>query len=88
MKPDKTPRVAIYTTAACTHCRLAKATMKKWGIRFQELNIERNHRAWAEFQRLKARGVPVITVGKRKLFGYDEKRLKKLLVEAGFKLKA
>lgn len=88
MKPNKAPRITIYTTRACTHCRMAKSTMKKWGVRFQELDIEQNHRAWAEFQRLKARGVPVITVGKRKLFGFDEKRLRKLLEEAGFRLQA
>jgi glutaredoxin len=87
MNQGNAPRIAIYTTRACSHCRQAKQVMKKWGVRFQELDIENNHRAWAEFQRMKARGVPVITVGKRKLFGYDEKRLKKLLEEAGVALR-
>lgn len=87
MSNNKTPRVAIYTTHACSHCKLAKSTMKKWGVRFQEFDIQRNHKAWAEFKRLKARGVPVITVGKRKLFGFDEMRLRKLLEDGGINLR-
>ena len=47
------------------------------------MDIETNHRAYAEFRRLRARGVPVIAVGERHLFGFDAKRLRQLLEEAG-----
>lgn len=61
--------------------------LKKWKVPFRELDIESNHRAWADFQRMRAKGVPVITVGERKLFGFDEKKLRRMLTAAGIELR-
>ena len=57
--------------------------LRSWKVGFREMDIETNHRAYAEFRRLRARGVPVITIGERHLFGFDAKRLRQLLEEAG-----
>ncbi|MEN8214734.1 MAG: glutaredoxin family protein [Pseudomonadota bacterium] len=83
MPMKKLPRVAIYTTRNCPNCRQAKAAMKQWGIPFQELNIETSRRAAKEFAHLRGRAVPLIRVGERTLQGYDAKRLKNLLSDAG-----
>ena len=83
----KLPRIAIYTTRNCPNCRQAKATMKQWGIPFQELDIETNRRAAKEFSRLRVRAVPLIKVGARVLQGYDVRRLRSLLSDAGFQLR-
>jgi alkyl hydroperoxide reductase subunit F len=78
--------VAIYTTRNCPNCRLAKAVMKQWGVPFQELDIETNRRAAKEFAHQRARAVPLIKVGERVQQGYDAKRLRILLSNAGFQL--
>ena len=83
----KLPRVAIYTTRNCPNCRRAKAAMKQWGVPFQELDIEKNQRAAKEFSRLRVRVVPLIKVGERVQQGYDAKRLRTLLSNAGFQVK-
>ena len=86
MAKGKSPRVVIYTTRHCTHCKQAIRQLKAWKVAFREMDIETNHRAYADFRRLRARGVPVISVGERHLFGFDSKRLKQLLENAGVKI--
>ena len=83
----KLPRVAIYTTRDCPNCRQAKAAMKQWGVPFQELDIEKNRRAAREYARLRVRTVPLIKVGERVQQGYDARRLRGLLSDAGFQVK-
>ena len=83
----KLPRIAIYTTRNCPNCRQAKAAMKQWGIPFQEMDIETNRRAAKEFAHQRVRAVPLIKVGERVLQGYDAKRLRILLSNAGFQLR-
>ena len=61
--------------------------MRQWGIPFQELDIEKNQRAAKEFSRLRMRAVPLIKVGEKVLQGYDARRLKTLLSNAGFQLR-
>jgi glutaredoxin len=86
MARRKTPAVVIYTTRHCTHCKQAIRQLKAWKVVFREMDIESNHRAYAEFRRLRARGVPVIAVGERHLFGFDQKRLRQLLENAGIEI--
>jgi glutaredoxin len=68
---------------ACGHCRQLKAHLQRLKIPFQELDISRNRRAQTEFQRLGARGVPVLLIGDARLDGYDPKRVDKLLRRLG-----
>lgn len=37
-----TPRVTIYTTAACGYCRTAKALLERKAIPYEEINLERD----------------------------------------------
>ena len=83
MAKRKTQKVVIYRTRNYTHCKQAIRLLRSWKVGFREMDIETNHRAYAEFRRLRARGVPVITIGERHLFGFDAKRLRQLLEEAG-----
>ena len=83
MAKRKTPNVVVYTTRHCSHCKQLVRQLKVWKVAFREMDIETNHRAYAEFRRLRARGVPVIAVGERHLFGFDAKRLRQLLENAG-----
>jgi glutaredoxin len=77
------PRIRLYTAQGCGHCRQLKSHLQRLKVPFQELDIGRNRRAHSEWQRLGARGVPVLLVGDERLDGYDPKRLDKLLRAAG-----
>lgn len=76
---NKAPRITLYGTRRCSHCRQLKQWLTHHGYRFQEFDIESNPRARKAFQRLDARGVPVLLVGDRRIDGFDPKRLKQLL---------
>ena len=72
-------KVTLYTTRQCAHCRQAKAYLQKQKVRFVEFDIERNQRAFKEFQRLGARGVPVIMIGSTRVDGFNPKKLEQVL---------
>jgi glutaredoxin len=76
--PGKAPRVTLYSTSRCANCRRLKHWLTRHKLRFQEFDIERNQRAFKEFQRLGARGVPVLLVDRERVDGFDPKRLEKV----------
>ncbi len=81
MRPSrgKAPRITLYGTRGCIHCRRLREWLRARGLTFRELDVERDRRAAREFQRLGARGVPVLLVGDRRIDGFDLRRLKQLL---------
>lgn len=83
MARAKPPRITLYTAPNCGHCRQLKAHMLRLKVPFTEFDISRNRRAQSDFERLGARGVPVLLVGEQRLDGYDAKKLEKLLKARG-----
>ncbi len=79
-------KVVIYTTKRCGYCRKAKAWFRQNGIAYTERDIEASSRARKEFDKMGARGVPVILVGKQRLNGYNEASLRAALKKGGYKL--
>jgi glutaredoxin len=75
----KMPRITLYSTAGCAHCKRLRQWLQQRGVRFQEFDIQRNQRAFKAFSQLGARGVPVLMIGERRIDGFDPKRLDKLL---------
>ena len=73
------PRITLYSTSRCAHCRQAKQWLKQHGLRFQEFDIERNQRAFKDYQRLGARGVPVMLINQQRIDGFDPKRFEAVL---------
>lgn len=73
------PRVRVFTTRQCPHCRQAKQWLQQQGVRFEEWNVETQPRARKLFQQLGGRGVPLITVGDNSLNGFDAKTLSRWL---------
>jgi len=74
-----TPRITLYSTGKCPHCRQARQYLKRRGLQFQVLDVQRNARAQKAFARLGARGVPVIVIGETRIDGFDRGRLDALL---------
>lgn len=79
----KAPRITLYSTSRCAHCKQARQWLKQRGLRFQEFDIERNQRAFKDYQRLGARGVPVLLINQQRIDGFDPKRLEAVLKKAG-----
>lgn len=77
-------RVTLYSTRQCSYCRQAKAFFRQRKVTFVEYDVERNRRAFTDFQRAGGRGVPLILVGKQKFNGFNPKQLAKALRQAGF----
>jgi len=76
--PPKPPRVTLYSTSRCPNCRRLKQWLVQHRLGFQEFDIERNRRAFLEFQRLGSRAVPVLLVGDPRVNGVDPGRLKRV----------
>lgn len=74
-----TPRITVYTTAKCPHCRQVKQFLQQQGLRFQEFDIETNARARKAFDRLGARGVPVTMIGDQRIDGFNRGVLEQAL---------
>ena len=76
----KQPRVIVFSTPTCPHCRTAKQYLKKNGIRFTNVDVSRDPSAARDMQRISGQqGVPVITVGGRPIVGFDRDKLDRLL---------
>jgi glutaredoxin len=78
------PEVRMYATDWCGYCKQARQYFARNGIRYTELDVEKSDAARAEYQRLGARGVPVILVGEQRMNGYSEDRLAAMLKAAGY----
>ncbi len=76
------PRITLYSSAHCAHCRQAKQYLQRTGLRFQEFDVQRNPRAQKAFAKLGARGVPVILIGDTRIDGFDKRRLDQALRRA------
>lgn len=83
MAKQTLPRITLYSSPNCGHCRQIKAHLLRLKIPFQDFDISRNNRAQNEFQRLGARGVPLLLIGEKRLDGYEPHRLEKLLRSCG-----
>lgn len=79
----KAPKITLYSTTSCAHCKQAKAFFKQKGVQFQEWNVQRNQRAYKEWQRLGSRGVPVIVIAGEKIDGFNKSKLEKALLKHG-----
>ncbi len=83
---QKQPRITLYSTRGCAHCRQLKQWLQQRQIRFQEMDVQRNARALKDFQRQGGRAVPLLMVGGHKIQGFDPKRLPAQLRKAGVNL--
>jgi glutaredoxin len=72
---SRTPRITLYTTRNCAHCKRAKQYLQSLGLRFAEWDVNHSARGKKEFARLGARAVPVIVVGDQRIDGFDRRRL-------------
>jgi glutaredoxin-like YruB-family protein len=82
--PAALGNVVLYSTEWCGVCNRAKAHLRQRGVVFTEYDIEKNSLARAEFKRLGGRGVPLISVGEKRMKGFNAERLDRMLRDAGW----
>ena len=74
------PQVTIYSTPTCHFCHAAKEFFTANGVTYTEHNVASDLAKRQEMiQKSGQMGVPVITVGKDLIVGFDEEKLKGLL---------
>jgi glutaredoxin len=79
---DGTARVTLYSAVWCKYCKQAKAFFAKRGVRYAERDVDTAD-ARSEYERLGARGVPVILVGRQRMDGFDQRRMESMLRSEG-----
>lgn len=73
------PEVILYATDWCGYCAATRRLFAANGIRYTELDIEKNRDAQEGHRRLGGKGVPLIVVGQEVFHGYNEAGLKAAL---------
>jgi glutaredoxin-like YruB-family protein len=69
------PRITLYSSRNCPHCRQAREYLQRRGLKFQEFDVQASARARKQLERLGARGVPVILIGGQRIDGFDRRRI-------------
>ena len=73
-------RIKIYKTENCPYCVLAKEFLRKNKIKFEEIDVGKDHKAAKEMIKISGQtGVPVIDINGKIIIGFDEDELKEAL---------
>ncbi|HEX5057516.1 MAG TPA: glutaredoxin family protein [Gammaproteobacteria bacterium] len=70
-KPAKSKRVVMYSAEWCGVCKRAKQYFAEKHISYTDYDIDTNPKGKADYEKLDARGVPVILVGNRRMNGFS-----------------
>lgn len=74
-------KVTIYTSPTCIHCKTAKAFMEENNIPYEEKDVMTDMDARNWMMERGYRGVPVITVDDEEIVGFDQAKLRSLLLK-------
>jgi glutaredoxin len=72
--------VVIYTTSHCPYCKQAKQYFAQNRIPYREIDVETSLTGKEAYRKLGGDGVPLIMVGDKKVQGFDQKELDRLLL--------
>lgn len=71
--------VVLYATSWCGYCRKTRELLAEQGVRYVEYDIEKSDEGLRQYEMLNGNGVPVLTVGREVVHGFDENRIRDLL---------
>ena len=83
------PRIIVFGTSWCPSCRTARQYFQRKGVRFADLDVERDAKAAAQYQQisrahnLRPGVVPVIVVGERVFQGFSRLQVEAALTRLG-----
>ena len=80
MAMNNQPTVVVFTTPTCSWCRVVKQHLKKYKIKFKEIDITKDERAARDMvRRTGQQGVPVTLIRNRPIVGFNKKEINRLL---------
>jgi glutaredoxin len=65
------PTVEIFVTSWCGYCKMMEQVLDKKGIAYTTYDVEKDDNAAKIYRELHGRGVPLIRVGSKVVYGYD-----------------
>jgi glutaredoxin len=74
----KAKKVLMYSASWCSVCTRARRYFRAEGIPFRELDVDKSRVARRQYERMNAKGVPVILVGGKRMNGFSVKRFLEL----------
>ncbi|OUS27394.1 hypothetical protein A9Q99_15470 [Gammaproteobacteria bacterium 45_16_T64] len=74
-------RVVMYSTSWCGYCAKARSYFNSKGIKFRDLDIEKNRNAKNAYDKLNGSGVPLIVVGGKVIRGFNRTKFERLYRE-------
>jgi len=69
------PRVELFVTSWCGYCKMLEDILDKKGIPYTTYDVEMDEDAAKIYHDLKGRGVPLVRVGSKVVYGYDPDRV-------------
>ncbi|HEY89584.1 MAG TPA: NrdH-redoxin [Thermoflexia bacterium] len=81
MKEEKKqPRVLVFSTPTCPHCKHVKSYLRKNNIQFKDIDVSRDQSAARDMMRRSGRqGVPQIDINGRIVVGFNRRKINQLL---------
>lgn len=64
--------IVMYSAEWCGYCKKARNYFTANNIRFKEYDVEKSRKGQRDYKTLKAKGVPVILIGNKRLNGFSE----------------
>ena len=70
--------VIMYSTEWCPYCQKARRYFKRNKIPFREYDVETSKKGRRDYKALRARGVPVILIGHKRMNGFSEQSFEQI----------
>jgi len=75
-------KITIYSTPTCHYCAVAKDYLKDKNIPFEVIDVKEDLKAREHMKQISGQmGVPVIDVNGKIMFGWDEEKFNRLLID-------
>ena len=75
--------VVLLSTAWCGYCRKLRADLERWGVAFDEIDVETTDEGQRAYDLVEGRGVPILLIGEQVVHGYAPAQARELLAAAG-----
>ena len=75
--------VVLLSAAWCGYCSRQREDLNRWGVEFDELDVEADPAGARAFALLRGRGVPIVLVNEHRIHGYAPPRVRELLADSG-----
>ncbi len=80
MNQKRQPRVIVFSTPTCPHCRHAKQYLRQKNIQFRDVDVSQDMQAARDMVRRSGQqGVPVIDIDGKIVVGFNRAKIDQLL---------